>query len=131
MKIQRKEECKLKKEKNIQIDTDVSAKKEKSPRSITLVTTAVVIAVLLANIAFSIIGDSLLWYIDMTAVRYKSGEAAMYTLSDECKSLIGTDAVPMIEKANIEREKRGEEPIKLNIIFCAFWIITTAITHIG
>ena len=109
----------MKKNKNHQDVTDVVAKKEKSPKSITVITTAVVIAVLLVNIAFSIISDSLLWYVDMTEVRYKSGEAAMYTLSDECKSLIGTDAVPMIEKVNGERETRGEEPIKLNIIFCA------------
>ncbi len=91
----------------------------KSPKSAKMITAVVVIAVIILNIALSLIGDAFLWYIDMTEVRYTSGEAAMYTLSDSCISLIGSDAIPMIEEVNSEREARGEEPIKLNIIFCA------------
>ncbi|MBE6647263.1 MAG: hypothetical protein E7611_06465 [Ruminococcaceae bacterium] len=92
---------------------------KKSSKSVTVITVAVVLAVIIINIAVSALGDAFLWFIDLTQVRYTSGEATMYTLSETCKNLIGTDAVPMIEKVNAERRARGEEPIKLNIIFCA------------
>ena len=91
----------------------------KTPKRVTVITAAVVLLVIVLNIAVSLIGDARLWYIDLSSVRYKSGESTMYTLSDACLSLIGTDAVPMIEKVNEERARRGEEPIKLNMIFCA------------
>lgn len=91
----------------------------KTPKRVTVITALVIVAVIALNIAVSLLGDARLWYIDLTSVRYKSGESTMYTLSDACSSLIGSDAVPMIEKVNAEREGRGEKPIKLNIIFCA------------
>ncbi len=91
----------------------------KSRKSITIFTVVVVLAVMIFNIVITMIADANLWYIDMTSVRYKSGDAAMYTLSDSCADLIGSDAIPMIEEINREREQRGEEPIKLNIIFCS------------
>ncbi len=91
----------------------------KTPKRVTVITAVVVFLVIILNIAVTMIGDARLWYIDLTSVRYKSGESTMYTLSDACLSLIGKDAVPMIEKVNAERARRGEEPIKLNIIFCA------------
>ena len=91
----------------------------KTPKRVTVITALVIVAVIALNIAVSLLGDARLWYIDLTSVRYKSGESTMYTLSDACSSLIGSDAVPMIEKVNAERAGRGEKPIKLNIIFCA------------
>ena len=93
--------------------------KIKSPKSRKIITVAVVVLVIAINLAVSYLSDARLWFIDLTRVRYKSGEAAMYTLSDSCRELIEKDAIPYIEKANSEREARGEEPIKLNIIFCA------------
>jgi len=84
-----------------------------------MITAIVVLAVIVLNIALTLIADADLWYIDLSEVRYKSGESTMYTLSDACKSLISTDVVPMIEAVNRERKAAGEEPIKLNIIFCA------------
>lgn len=91
----------------------------KRPKRMAIVTALVIIAVVVLNVIVSVIADRNLWYLDLTEVRYKSGEATMYTLSDSCRSLIASDAIPMIEKVNEEREKRGEEPITLNIIFCA------------
>ena len=93
--------------------------KIKSPQSAKIITAAVVAAVIVLNVAIAIIADAFLWYVDMTQVRYTGDASPMYTLSEECISLIGNDAVPMIEKVNEERKSRGEEPIKLNIIFCA------------
>lgn len=91
----------------------------KTPKRVSVITAIVVIAVIILNVAVAVIGDARLWYIDLTSVRYQSGEADMYTLSESCKTLIGTDAIPMINKVNSERQDRGEDPIRLNIIFCA------------
>ena len=91
----------------------------KRPKRITVITCAVIIAVIILNIFVSVIADRGLWYLDMTQVRYTSGEATMYTPSKSFLSLIENDAITMIEKVNEERVARGEEAIKLNIIFCS------------
>lgn len=91
----------------------------KSAKSITIVTAIVVLAVILFNVVFTLLADADLWYIDMSEVRYTSGESTMYTLSDSCVSLIRSEVIPMIESVNTQRESRGEDPIKLNIIFCS------------
>lgn len=83
-----------------------------------LITAVVILAVIAFNIIISLIGDANMWYIDVTRSRYKSGSSGFYTLSDECKELIGNDAVPMIEQTNLERKANGESPIKLKIVFC-------------
>ena len=99
--------------------SDEEIVKVKSPKYMKMITVAVLVLVIVINIAVSYFGDALLWFIDLTRVKYVSAEAPMYTLSETCKNLIGTDAVPMIEKVNAQRKARGEDPIKLNIIFCA------------
>ena len=110
----------MKKEENkSSLQEDGEIKLRKTPKRLAVITALVVLAVIAINVAVSAIGDARLWYIDLTSVRYKSGESTMYTLSDSCNRLIGSDAVPMIEKVNEERAGRGEEQIKLNIIFCA------------
>jgi hypothetical protein len=84
-----------------------------------LITAAVVAAVILLNVAVTLIGDFKLWYIDLTRERYISGESAMYTLSESCIELVGDQAVSMVESINAERKLAGEDAIKINIIFCA------------
>ncbi len=91
----------------------------KSPKKLKILTIAVIIAIIALNVLASVIADARLWYIDLTLERYKSGEYALYTLSDTCLTLIGEQSIPMVEKVNREREARGEKPIKVNIIFCA------------
>ena len=93
--------------------------KIKRPKSIAIITCVVIIAVIILNVIVSIVADRELWYLDLSQVRYKSGEATMYSLSDTCRDLIASDAIPMIEKVNQDRKARGKDPIKLNIIFCA------------
>ncbi len=93
--------------------------RKKSSKRITVITAIVIAAVILLNIVFSLIGDARLWYIDLTRAKYISTDYSFYTLTDECVELIGREAVPMIEQVNRERKGRGEEPIKLNIVFCA------------
>ncbi len=92
---------------------------QKSPKRLKMITALVLLIVIALNIALSLIGDASLWYIDMTSARYMSTNEGMYTLSDACHELIGTQSIPMIEKVNSEKERLGEEKIKLNIIFCA------------
>ena len=91
----------------------------KSPKKGKIITAFVLACVIILNIALSFLGDANLWQIDMTLPRYKSTDSGLYTLSDTCRELIGSQSVPLIEEVNRERESRGEEKIKLNIIFCA------------
>ncbi|MBE6583918.1 MAG: hypothetical protein E7649_02895 [Ruminococcaceae bacterium] len=92
---------------------------KKSPRMLSVITAVVVLAVILLNIAVALLSDSFMWYVDTTSPRYKSAQTTVYSLSQECKSLIERDAIPGIEKVNAERAQRGEAAIKLKIIFCA------------
>ncbi len=98
-------------------DSEIYARK--SPKKLTLITVAVIAAVILFNIIFSIIGDDLMLYIDLSQVKYNSGVTTLYTLSDTCKDMISDQAVPMINRVNEEREARGEDKIKVKIVFCA------------
>lgn len=91
----------------------------KSPKRLTLITVAVIAAVILFNIIFSVVGDDLMLYIDLSQVKYSTGVTTLYTLSDTCKELISSQAVPMIERVNEERAERGEDKLKVKIIFCA------------
>ena len=92
---------------------------KKSPKSILIVTVAIVLAVLLFNIAATLIGDRLMIYIDLSQVKYTSVSTTLYTLSDECKDVISDQAVPMIEQVNREKAENDEESIKVKIVFCA------------
>ena len=79
----------------------------------------VIVAVIALNLLVSVLSEARLWYIDLTKTKYKSAESSFYTLSDSCKSLISADAIPMVQAVNAEREAKGEEPIKVKIVFCA------------
>ncbi|MBE6651880.1 MAG: hypothetical protein E7610_00520 [Ruminococcaceae bacterium] len=83
-----------------------------------------VIAIVLAlNIAFSFVADRFMWQVDETVTRYIDAKGvsvgSMYTATDAFMTLIGESAIPMVEKMNAERAERGEEPITINIKFCA------------
>ncbi len=91
----------------------------KSVKRITLITVVVLVAVLLLNICLTLLGERGLWYLDLTLTRYKSAEYPFYTLSDECTALLGESAIPMVQRINADRAAAGEEPIKVNIVFCA------------
>ena len=104
------------------IDTDPSAdapSKRKSAKYLTVISAIVIIAVVVLNIIVSVWGDNSMIYIDLTKTKYKSAKADMYTLSDMCRDLVENEAIPMIKSVNQERSGRGEQPIKLNIIFCS------------
>ena len=91
----------------------------KSPKRLSVITAAVVLTIIVLNILFSTIGDGQMLYVDLSRARYKSSESNMYTLSDDCSDMIADRVIPMIDQVNKERESRGEDPIKLNIVFCS------------
>ena len=91
----------------------------KNPKTITVLTAAVILAVILLNIAVTLVGDRLMIYLDISEVKYKSNSTTLYTLSEECKDVVKDQVAPMIEQVNGERDKNGEGKIKLKIIFCA------------
>ena len=92
---------------------------KKSAKRLTMISALVVAAVIILNILASILGDMRLWYIDLTQNRYQSQIYTMYTLSDECADMIGEEAIPMVEGINAQKVAAGEDPIKVNIVFCA------------
>ena len=91
----------------------------KSPKRLTVITAAVVLAVVIFNILFSVLGDRQMFYIDLSQALYKSSKSNMYTLSDDCGDMIADRVIPMIDQVNKERAAKGEDPIKLNIVFCS------------
>ena len=71
------------------------------------ITALVIAAVVIFNVIFSALATKFTWYIDLT----KEG---IYTLSDNCKTLLDNTFDNLIA----EREKNGEEPLKVTIKFC-------------
>ena len=98
---------------------DEAVYNRKSPKKSTVITAVVLLAVVVFNILFSVVGDRQMFYIDLSQTLYKSGKSNMYTLSDDCRDMIADRVIPMIDQTNKERSERGEDPIKLNIVFCS------------
>ncbi len=98
---------------------ETKSTRAKSGKRITLVTAHVTVLVIIFGLVFTLLADAGLWYVDMSEVRYADGESTMYTLSESCEALISTEVIPMIKTVNENRAVRGEEPIKVNIIFCS------------
>ncbi len=92
---------------------------KKSVRIITVITVAVIIAVIAFNLLFSIIGDKAMLFFDISQVKYKTGATTLYTLSDTCNDLIGREAIPMIKLFNEDGQISDGSAQKLKIIFCA------------
>ena len=85
----------------------------------TLITVGVVLAVLLCNVLFSFVADRYLWQVDESVTKYITDPRSLYTVTDDFIDLMGEYAIPMVDSVNEERAARGEEPITVNIIFCA------------
>ena len=101
-------------EKNV--ENDIYARK--APKKLAIITATVLVAILILNVALTLIGDKLMWYVDLSLSSYISADTKMYTLSEECVDLFASQAKPAIESINKDREARGEEKIKVNIVFC-------------
>ena len=84
-----------------------------------LLTVAVIAAMLLVNIGFSLVADRFMWQVDQTVTRYTTRPGvSMYTATDEFMALVREYVIPMVEQMNEERAKNGEDPITINIKFC-------------
>ena len=105
---------------NVSLDGEsVAVHQHKINKKMTALTAAVVIAVIILNVAISAIGDANMWFADMTDTRYTDENTALYTISDECRELVGREAVSQIESVNAQRAARGEQAIKLKVVFCS------------
>lgn len=88
-----------------------------------LVTTLVVAAVILLNVLVSSLGQANVWQADVTIDRFLKDDRAneplsLYTLTQPFKTLIKDSAIPFVDQINAERVAKGEEKLKINIIFC-------------
>ncbi len=100
-------------------DIDEAVYVKKSSKILKLITVLVIVSVIAVNAAISLVSDARMWYIDTTSPRYMSALSTVYSISEQCLSLIERDAIPGIKKVNAERAARGEGAIKLKIVFCA------------
>ena len=86
------------------------------------ITAFVVIAVILLNLLVSFLGQTYVWQIDETVNRYTNASMkhlTLYTPTNTFVQLIGDSAIPMVDQVNAERAAKGQDPITINIIFCA------------
>lgn len=85
----------------------------------TLLTVAVITAVLAVNVLFSFVADRFLWQVDETVTKYTSRPGvSMYTPTQEFLDVVRDYAIPMVEEMNAKRAENGEEPITINVKFC-------------
>ena len=82
------------------------------------VTVLVIAGVLLCNIGFHALATRGLWFIDFAIPRYFSMEGTLYKVSDSCLDLIEKNLPYAVDKINAQRAEQGEEPLKVEIIFC-------------
>ncbi|MBE6693780.1 MAG: hypothetical protein E7589_03345 [Ruminococcaceae bacterium] len=90
------------------------------------ITAGVILAVILLNVAASTLTGINLWFVDNTATKYTDSfytddgltPPSFYTLQASTAELLESHAIPMVESVNSNRAARGEEPIKINLIFC-------------
>ena len=88
----------------------------------TLVTVLVLAATILLNLLISVLGQAGIWQIDETVNRYTNPSMkhlTLYTPTEPFMKLIGNSAIPMVDEVNAARREKGEDPITINIIFCA------------
>ena len=82
------------------------------------VTVLVIAGVLLCNVGFHALATKGLWFIDFAIPRYTSMEGTLYTVSDSCITLLDQNLPGTVDAINAQRAANGEEPLKVEIIFC-------------
>ena len=82
------------------------------------VTVLVIAGVLLCNVGFHALATKGLWFIDFAIPRYTSMEGTLYTVSDSCITLLDQNLPGTVDAINAQRTANGEEPLKVEIIFC-------------
>ena len=90
------------------------------------VTVGILVGILILNVLASALMGVNLWFVDNTVTKYTDEfyiddgltPPSFYTLQESTKELLSRHAIPMVESVNADRRARGEEDIKINIIFC-------------
>ena len=83
-----------------------------------VVTVLVIVGVLLCNVGFHALAMKGLWFIDFAIPRYLSMEGTLYKVSDSCIDLLEKNLPGAVDAINAQRAQQGEEPLKVEIIFC-------------
>lgn len=94
--------------------------KNRFTRKILLTSTPILViaAVLLLNVGFHALATKGLWFIDFAIPRYLSMEGTLYKVSDSCIDLLDKNLPSAVDAINEQREAKGEDPLKVEIIFC-------------
>ncbi|MBE6548086.1 MAG: hypothetical protein E7667_04315 [Ruminococcaceae bacterium] len=83
-----------------------------------VITASVILAVIIINIIFGIFAYKRLWYVDLTLPKYAEMQS-LYTASEQFEGLIASDVITSIDRINADREQKGLEKLKVDIIFCS------------
>lgn len=84
------------------------------------ITAGILVLVVLLNVLFSLVADRYMWQLDSTVTRYAiQTDVSLYTPSENYIKWIREEVIPMVDQLNGERAARGEEPLTVNIKFCA------------
>ena len=98
---------------DFQLETSVGKKRGLS----VIILVCVLIAVLLLNVAVSALAYKKVLDIDLTRPKYTQ-MGGFYTFSDGLKTVMEQSVIPSIDEINSQREAKGLESIKVEIIFC-------------
>lgn len=82
-----------------------------------IILVCVLIAVLLLNVVVSTLAYKKVLDIDLTRPKYTQ-MGGFYTFSDGLKTVMEQSVIPSIDEINSQREAKGLESIKVEIIFC-------------
>lgn len=103
---------------NNQTDQELEKSETGKKRGLSVVIlVCVLVAVLLLNVAVSLLLYKKVAYIDLTRPKY-SETGGFYTFSDGLKAAMDESVIPSVDRINDEREASGLERLKIEIIFC-------------
>lgn len=82
-----------------------------------IIVTATLAAVLLLNVLLGLLVYKKVAYIDLTQPKY-TNMTGFYTFSSDLESVMESSVIPSIDGINSDRQERGLDPLKVQIIFC-------------
>lgn len=102
----------------IEKDQELELKQMSKKRGLSIIILiCVLVAVLLLNVAVSVLAYKKVLDIDLTRPKY-SEVGGFYTFSDDFKAVMDQSVIPSVDKINTERAAKGLDAIKVEIIFC-------------
>ncbi len=102
----------------IENDTELEVQKSNKKRGLSIIILiCVLVAVLLLNVAVSMLAYKKVLDIDLTRPKYTE-MGGFYTFSDGLKTVMDESVIPSVDEINSQRAEKGLEKIKVEIIFC-------------